>query len=306
MPSGPADPILNLHRALDVTRPPERITQVPFDADQRHLRRLAGLRPGDRPDPADLWAYTQDILYQSPVQSDLFIYGVPFLLRAWRDDLRGFDEGYGGVVEHLYPILANHELLAKCLAPKQLEVISQFLQHTIVEEMDEQRGLAYQGVQSRPHKWFRAFTTYGVLRPDVDHLWHSWAPVETVGRAVSAVQYVSCLMYQEYENPVFAPWTSDRGGGPPCLWEFEGHLYSHRWMEPNVVFLRTVLMPQIVEDLLARAVKRLVGEPEFDLASAVEADFALVETTVARRCTELPRFLETVQQSTTDFHWPAD
>jgi hypothetical protein len=40
---------------------------------------------------------------------------------------------------------------------------------------------------------------------------------------------------------VFAPWTGDGRGGTPCLWEFNGHLYSHRWLEPNVEFLSRTL-----------------------------------------------------------------
>jgi len=76
------------------------------------------------------------------------------------------------------------------------------------------------------------------------------------------VQYISCLMYGHYENPVFARWTPDGGGGPPCLWEFEGHLYSHRWLQPNVDFLRETLSARSAGEVLVRAAERLVGEPE--------------------------------------------
>ena len=40
----------------------------------------------------------------SPVYS-LFAYLLPLCLEAWRDDLRGTHCGYGGFVEHFYPVL---------------------------------------------------------------------------------------------------------------------------------------------------------------------------------------------------------
>ena len=61
-------------------------------------------------------------------------------------------------------------------------------------------------------------------------------------------------MYPNEANLVFGRWTSQDGGGPPCLWEFEGHLYSHRWLEPNVDFLRQTLNTSAVTDVLKSAV----------------------------------------------------
>src|SRR5216684_7716999 len=59
-----------------------------------------------------------------------------------------------------------------------------------------------------------ATSTVGVLLPDVDRLWGAWWSLNTFGRAIAAVQYISCLIYPENENPVFAPRTPNGGGGP--------------------------------------------------------------------------------------------
>jgi hypothetical protein len=95
-----------------------------------------------------------------------------------------------------------------------------------------------------------------VLLPAVDRVWGAWWSLETVGRAIAAVQYIPCLIYPEHENPVFAPWTRNGGGGPPCLWGFEGHLYTHRWLEPNVTFLKEALSVPGVTEALSRAVAK--------------------------------------------------
>jgi hypothetical protein len=291
----------NLHNALGAMRPPEKTTQEAFEGDDRHLRRLARLRPGEQADAHDLWEYIHDLRY-TDIQSSLFVYLLPFCLQAWCDDLHGI-EGHGGSIENFYPVLADRQIFDLHLTPKQCAVVSDFMRQTILDEIDDQRGLTFEGSRTKPYRWFGALTTYGVMQPDLDRLWTAWWGVETIGRAVAAAQYISCLMYPENENPVFATWTPDRGGGPPCLWGFEGHLYEHRWLESNVNFLKETLTVKRVGEVLAQAVKRLVGQPEYDTAAAVQQDFPLCIDTLESRCAELPQLLATTQYSTTMHAW---
>jgi hypothetical protein len=170
--------------------------------------------------------------------------------------------------------------------------------------IDDQRGLTYQGTGARPYRWIAALTTHGVLLPDVDRLWAAWWSVNTAGRATAAVQYISSLMYPNKENPIFAPWTPDAGGGPPCLWEFGGHLYTHRWLDANVCFLRRILNVGEASEVLNRSVKLLVGEPEHAMGAEVQADLPLCDEVLAARCTELPHLLETTQEPGALLDWP--
>lgn len=295
MSPGPPPEVLKLRRAF-ASKPPEQITQKPHDSSPKHLKTLVRLHAGDRAEPGDLWEYMQDLLYSDAIQGPLLTYLLPVCLEAWRDDLRGARNEYGGFVEYFYPVLANKHVLNDLLTPTQSRAVSEFMRQSILEEIDAQRGLAYKGTGVLPYRWTTALATYGVLLSDVDQLWTAWWSVETVGRAVATVQYVSCLMYPEDENPVFAPWTPDRGGGPPCLWEFGGHLYEHRWLDPNIRFLRRILIPKEVEGALSRAIERLVGLPEQEVAAEVQSDIPLCAETLAARCTQLPRLLETKQE----------
>jgi hypothetical protein len=303
MPNDEASEQINLHRKLGAMRPPEKITQEAFEGNDRHLRRLVRLRPGQEADGDDLWEYVHD-LRNTDIQGALFAYLLPFCLKAWRDDLRGV-EGHGGTIEHFYAVLADRHIFDSLLSEGQGEAVSEFMRQAILEEIDSQRGLTFQRSRSRPYRWFRAMTTYGVLRPDLDRLWNAWWTLSTIGRAIATVQYVSCLMYSENENPVFAPWTPDGGGGPPCLWEFEGHLYAHRWLEPNVDFLNETLTVQRVDDVLVRAAERLVGQSEHATALAVQEDFPLCIDTLKIRCAELPQLLAKTQGSSTQLSWSA-
>ena len=287
----------------DHPSPPTHITQRAFDGDNGHLQRLVRLTPGERGAPDDLWRYTQDLRY-TDIQVPLLTYLLPFCLAAWRDDLRGTHAGYGGFVEHFYPVLADREIFDKHLTATQTAAVSAFMRQSILEEIDAQRGLAYHGMNARPYRWIHALTTYGVLLPDMHRLWMDWWSLETIGRAVASVQYISALMYPENENPIFAPWTPDGGGGPPTLWEFEGHLYSHRWLQANVDFLQHTLNVSAVTDVLARAARRLATAPERDIAARVIADLRTQTDVLEARCAELPKLLATTPAPGTLLVWP--
>jgi hypothetical protein len=302
MSSDPTPEVLKLRRAF-ASKPPQQITQKPYDATPKHLKTLARLHAGDRAEPGDLWEYMQDWLYSDAIQGSLLTYLLPVCLQAWRDDLRGARSEYGGFVEYFYPVLANKHVFDTLLTPIQSRAVSEFMRESILEEIDAQRGLAYKGTGAQPYRWTTALATYGVLLPDVDQLWAAWWSIQTVGRAVATVQYVSCLMYPEHENPVFAPYTPDMGGGPPCLWEFGGHLYEHRWLDPNIRFLQRILNPKEVEGALSRAIERLAGLPEQEVAAEVQNDIPLCAETLAARCTQLPRLLETKQQAGKLLEW---
>lgn len=301
--SGHSDSIAALRRALGATSPPSTITQEAFDHDADHLQRLMQVKAGEPAKPGDLWDYSQDLRY-TEIQGDLLRYLLPVCLQAWHDDLRGARD-FGGFVEHFYPVLADCHVFDTHLTPKQTAAVSEFMRQSILAEIDDQRGLSYQGMNARPYRWTRALTTYGVLRPDIDRLWAAWWALGTIGRAVSAVQYISGLIYPNKANPVFAPWTRDEGGGPPSLWEFEGNLYSHRWLEPNVDFLRRTLNVPAVTDVLNRAVEALKGEPEHNVAARMLAEVPSRTVMLAARCTELPSLLATTQEARTLLEWSA-
>jgi hypothetical protein len=54
---------------------------------------------------------------------------------------------------------------------------------------------------------------------------------------------------------------------------------------------------------LARAVERLIGQPEHSAAAEVLADLPLCAVTLDARCNELPRLLETTRDSTALLAW---
>lgn len=280
--------------------PPDRIAQAPFDGYDSHLKRLARLGLAQPAEARDLWDYSQDLRY-CEIDQDFLKFALPFCLRAWREDLLGDSTEYRGFVEHLYPVLADRKVFEEQLTVRETAAVAEYMRATILEEIDQQRGLAYAGAHRRPYRWIAAFSSYGVLRPDIEQVWRQWWPAESLGRAIAVVQFASCLIYPEKTNPVFSPWTPDRGGGPPLLWEYAGHLYEHCWKEENVLFLKRALTPESVRDALESAATRLEGQAEYEAADRVRIDAESADETLDWRCFELAERL--AERGTKALEW---
>lgn len=82
-----ADRVATLRRAFGPAVPPNGIRQDAFEHDDRYLRHLARLRPGDRPEVKDIWEYTPNLLY-TEIDGSLLAHVLPFCLDAWRENLR--------------------------------------------------------------------------------------------------------------------------------------------------------------------------------------------------------------------------
>lgn len=279
-----------LAQVLGVQTPPKAIAQLPFDGDDGHYHRLCALTPGERPRGTDLVDYALDLRHQAVLQEDLFRYLLPICLAAWREELFG-DASYALFVETFYLALVRGRIFERMLDARATSAVAAHLREAILEVIDRERGLRFAARERRPHKWVRAVSTYGVLFPDLDVLWTSWWNIDSRGKALAVVQYASCLMYPESENPIFDPWTREEGGGPPTLWAYEGDLSDDCWKAENVDFLERTLTPDYLRAKLTDATTRLQGDPEHAWARRVREDFDSPTrlSIVARRCVELPR-----------------
>lgn len=302
----------NLYRRLGSVPPPTTITQSAFDGDPAHLERLANLHLGQRITGIDLADYMDDVLY-GDVQASLLVHALPFCLRAWHDYLRDEKFECPGFAELFYTVLARKEVFARVLTDDQRKAVLEFMKDSILEEIDAQESLHFEGYPATPYRWIRALTTYGVIAPDIERLWMDWWSISTSGRAIAAVQYISCLVYPKNSNPVFAPWTRERGGGPPCLWEFDGYLYESTWKIPNVEFLRKLFRdPEIAFSVVRLAVDRLSRHSELLAAKQLLADLTSASTdrklrspaeTLSDRLLALPDILATGGEPETTYMW---
>jgi hypothetical protein len=284
--------LAELRRCLGSVTSPNVITQGIFEDGPEHLERLAALRPGEQANLSDLSDYMYDLHYRTDIQIPLFLYLLPFCLEKWDEYIRNDNTECPGFAQHFCTVLGETSVLSECLSSDQCAAVLEFMRKSILKEIDAQDRLHFQGYPAPPYRWIRALNTYGVISSDIERIWTDWWSVGTQGQAIAAVQYVSCLMYEKDENPIFAPYTREEGGGPPCLWDFDGRSSKSCWQEPNILFLTDLLeTPKNVIEVLIKAVERLAAHSERVTAQKVLSDVPQYVDRLTKRCRALPELL---------------
>ncbi|MBI5818183.1 MAG: hypothetical protein HZA88_04285 [Verrucomicrobia bacterium] len=275
---------------MESSRVPKKITQEPFDYEPGHYTRLCDLR-NNQPSDRDLIDYALDMTYMV-LQPDLLRHLMPVLLNAWRRDLfEGGAAGFGGFVEHFWPALLKGEALRANFSDAERAVVMRFMRDTILDRLDVEDSLAFEGSGASPYEWVGAFVSFGVLFPDIESLWTEWWQMKTSGHAVAAFQYASALLYEDDKNPVFAPWTREKGGGPPAVWECGCHLYDVGWREENLHFLRRTLSVEYIEQRLRTAQGVITNAAAKAIASRIVGDLPTQASLLSLRIEQLPAIL---------------
>ena len=272
---------------------PVMITQEPFDHDPGHYQRLGRLQSAS-PDNSDLVDYALDMQYME-LQPDLLRHLTPVLLAAWRRDLfEGDAAGYGGFVEYFWPALLKGTALRKLFTEREQAAFITFIRNSILDRLDSEDSLRFSGMGASPYRWVHSIVSYGVLFPDIEDLWNEWWQTKTPGHAIAAFQYASALMYEAEKNPVFAPWTPDKGGGAPALWDCGCHLFDTGWKEENVLFLKQTLSVDYLTERLRLALEKIHNLPVGETASRIVGDIPRQGALLALRIEEVPKLLANV------------
>lgn len=276
-------------------KPPTSVWERQFDDFDDELQNLA-TTPYEAIDFGDLWYYHHDLAYVE-LQPDLFAYLFPVCLMDWHMTLQSNESCSHGDSEFHYGLL-HGKVLEKMATPAQRQQIAEFFCDSLLERLDLERGLYFSGSGASAYGWMSRFNSLGIVTPIIPNIWKAWWSLETVGRAVAAVQYLSGLMYFDGENPVFERWTPDKGGGGPYLWGNDSLIRDTGWMPENADFLASVLTLEFVEEQLKRAAIRLNGQPECDTARQLVDDIEDRRELVESRTAELPSLLR--ERSTPD------
>ncbi len=290
-------------RTYDRPPPPSEIRREPLDGDPGHYARLSALEDGALPRPRDFGDYADDICYMPEVQAALFAHLLPACLAAWRHDLtHDHRSDYAGCVETFQSALARRPLLEDCLTPARAAAVLGYMRDTLLDRIDREDSLSHSGQYATAYAWFYRLGTFAVIFPELEPLWREWWRFETPGQAVAALQYASCLMYEARDNPIFAPWTREHGGGTPGLWETDGQIFHEHWRMENVMFLMETVTPDYLHSALGRASGVLAGVLDSEVPARMLAGFASQRPLLEHRLKVLPDILSQPLDATLE--WP--
>jgi hypothetical protein len=223
---------------------------------------------------------------------------MPVLLAAWRQDLiEGGAAGFGGFVEHFRPALLRVKSLHTCLSDAELAAVMRFMRDAILDRLDAEDSLSFSGMEASPYGWIESLVSFGVVFADIERLWTEWWRMQTSGHAIAAFQYASALLYEEDKNPVFAPWTKDEGGGPPCLWECGSLIYDRGWQKENLLFFQRTLTVEYISQGLRAAQGMIKSGASSSVAARIVADLPGQSTLFALRIEQLPGLLSNMSNA---------
>ncbi len=282
--------LASLKLALKNQEVPAKIWQKAYDRDTAHLYRLLQLKD-KKPHVGDLVDYVLDFRYEE-IQSDLFRYLIPTCFAIWHKYLfePHLDSPYGAFIEHFSTALQDRSVFEEVLDKTEYEAVVSFWSDAILDRIDQEELLHFSG-QSAIYKWFRAISSFAISLPRLSQLWQEWWELETQGQAVAIVQYISCFVYEENNNPIFTPWTPEHGGGPPDLWQTDGLVQVKGWREENISFLKNTFTPEYIEAHLQKATDKLKIAPLHKVAQKVLSDFYLQQDLLKSRLELLPDIL---------------
>jgi hypothetical protein len=240
-------------------------------------------------DPSDVSWYVQSFDRMGATVPD-FKYFFPTILATWARLLLKNDER-SALFENLPAALARTQFIVSCLSEDQEQAVYRFMRETLLERISTEQSLRIVGFQWQTYRWFFEFTGYGVIGRDMAALWTALWKLSCEGHAISVVQYSSCLICEDGDNPVFAPWTREAGGGVPTLWGTDSIGIGECWQPANVEFVRRTLSPSLLRERL-HACASVLTLPEHKsvlehLHLAMEVDPDLVSL----RCSKLPDLL---------------
>ncbi len=285
------DRIKRFVAAYGKPKPPKEIWQEPLDGDSSHYARLCALG-GALPGAGDAVDYAHDLAAQENIQAELFVCLLPSCLYAWRHDLmHNHHSDYAAYVETFSAALARRPLLEDFLEPRQAEAVMVFMRDSLLDRIDREYSLSITSAHNSAHAWVCTLGSFAVIFPELESLWRTWWGFETPGRALAAQRYISCLLYEDDANPIFAPWTPLRGGGPPSLWATDGHIYNESWKPVNIDFFKATVTPAYVHQALKRAANALSGLIESDVPIRMLSDFERQRPLLQHRLRALPEIV---------------
>jgi hypothetical protein len=172
--------------------PPSQVTEYQFDGFDAELSKLAQI-PWDQIKDEDLWYYIHDLAYVE-LQPDLFAYLFPVCLNFWYQSLMRSTACAQGDAEFHYA-LARGQVLEKHVTADQREQIFDFFRDGFLDRLDKERGFIYQAQLTPAYGWMMRLNSLGLVTPLIEPIWNAWWSMNSSGQAVSALMYLSGLMY---------------------------------------------------------------------------------------------------------------
>lgn len=230
---------------------------------------------------AGLEEYSLCIKYAEELEPKLARFALPMCLDAWQRCL--FRGEHPGLARMFFDGIAGRtNKIERSLGTDGACLIRDFMRRSILFKLSAIESLGVSAPEEM-EIWVDFIACYGTAWTDVAALLGEWSAVTNLGFALSSVQYLSLLVYNDAEHPIFGKWAGQRGGAAPLPWSGK----DAPWLHENVVALEKLLLGDGALAWLSRAVARLAGQPDESLARTILEDLELQPYRFETRCKDL-------------------
>ncbi len=212
----------------------------------------------------------------------------PPILRIWASELYQCDSWF---TQCFHEELARTDFIERALSPKLKMAVHTFMVEALSDRIGSEASLKIEGATTS-HNWFGFVASFGVFTTAIPDLWAKIWDSEQSGHAVAVLQYLSCLIYEE-SSPIFAPWTCEKGGGPPELWYFDSSGFEESWKPENANYMTAALSIERIIHWLRRTSILHSGTQIADLSKTFLDEATNNENEVEERVCLLLKALQT-------------
>lgn len=243
-------------------QPPSYVWEKEFDYCDEGLQALAR-KDWKQINSHELGVYyVLNLVYVEPLQPELFNYLFPIYLAIWSEELISSSEYF--YHHEIHNIFSRPYIWQEMMDAKQRAAVYAFMVDSVLKHLQSERGFVYSTGQTPDYFWLDEFNELGHSSPIIEPIWQRWWQLDHPGKAVSALMYASCLIYEEHENPLFPAKKGKSGGRVPEL--------VLPTLKENRLFLQQVLTAEFILTKTQQAAALLAHEPEGALAQRIAAD----------------------------------
>lgn len=251
-----------------------------IDTDEVGVQRLVDSNP-DTLKASDFWGYVDTCV---PGCMEDMRYLLPPLLRIWEQSINQVDDAFA---YHFHNKLLQLGLFKKNLHGPLEPAVTSFMRRALSERIARESSLEVKGRQAT-HDWVGNFNAFGAFTYSFPQLWEEVWAAEQRGHAVAVLQYISALVFDEGDNPIFAEWQRKGGGGPLSVRSVNFDQEGAAWLEGNMEFLAQRLHVEYLLERLAAIEQRYARDEVAAMSAQIRDGIAERRDVVAQRCRALP------------------
>lgn len=193
--------------------PPVNLIENEFDGFDEELKKLS-LKHWKEITSHDISSYyLLNLIYNFPLQKDLFDYLFPIGVAIWKEELMTNSES--NFTDEIYRVFKRKYIWDEMMDLSQKSSIYSFIVRSILERISAEQNFDYIYNKTPVYVLFHALNDLSDSLPLLEDIWKDWWLIDNKGKAVFSVMYCSCFVYGETDNPIFLSYSKVKGGGTP-------------------------------------------------------------------------------------------